>query len=130
MPLHLGLHVCVEAGHRRSDVHREIVRALSDAELPGSGPGTGPKRHLGFFHPDLWTFGQPLHLSRVIAVAAGVPGVASVEVTRFSRWREDERPEEREDGVMAFGRLEIPRLDNDRSFQENGLLEIEMGGAP
>lgn len=120
VPLHLELHVCVKDGHRRSDVHRELLRVLSDAELPGG--------RRGFFHPDLWTFGRPFHLSRLVAVAARVDGVASVEVRRFSRWREDERPEEREDQVMTFGRLEIPRLDNDPSFQENGLLEIELGG--
>lgn len=120
VPLHLGLHACVEDGHRRSDVHRELLRVLSDADLPGG--------RRGFFHPDLWTFGQPLYRSRLVAAAARVEGVASVEVRRFARYREDERPEEVADQVMTFGRLEIPRLDNDPSFQENGLLEIELGG--
>ncbi|HMB52573.1 MAG TPA: putative baseplate assembly protein, partial [Thermoanaerobaculia bacterium] len=120
VPLHLEIHVCLDDGHRRSDVHRELLRVLSAAELPGG--------RRGFFHPDLWSFGQPLRRSRLVATAAAVPGVASVEVQRFSRWRQEERPEEVADGVMSFGRLEIARLDNDPSVQENGLLEIALGG--
>lgn len=119
VPLDIRLEICVSEGHRSSDVHRELLRVLSADELPEGGRG--------YFHPDRWSFGQPLYLSSLIAVASAVPGVASVMVSRFARWREEEREEERERGEMRFGRLEIPRLDNDPSLQENGLLAIALG---
>ena len=52
----------------------------------------------GFFHPDRFTFGQPVYLSAVIAAAMAVPGVAYVTPVRFQRLgrnpagRDRERP--------------------------------------
>jgi hypothetical protein len=48
-------------------------------------------------------------------------------VVRFGRRG---RPEgtAKDDGLLPMGRLEIARLDNDRNFQENGRLELLMGG--
>ena len=43
------------------------------------------RRRRGFFHPDRFTFGQPLFVSDVVAAAMAVPGVAWVDVTAFAR---------------------------------------------
>ncbi|MCB1036993.1 MAG: putative baseplate assembly protein, partial [Acidobacteria bacterium] len=120
VPLDLALRVCVLPGYFRSDVRRELVRRFGTGSL-----GDGRR---GFFHPDEWSFGQPLYLSRVYEAAAGVDGVESVEVERFQRLGRPPVPVELEDGALAADRLEILRLDNDPSFQENGRLEITLGG--
>jgi hypothetical protein len=120
VPLELLLQVCVKPDYERSEVRRELLEVFSNRTLPDG--------RQGFFHPDLWTFGQPLYLSRLYAAAATVEGVESAEVTIFKRWAREEVPDEFEKGVMKMDRLEIVRLDNDPSFQENGLIEFELEG--
>ena len=81
----------------------------------------------GLFNPDRFSFGQVLYLSPIVAAAREVPGVDSVSVTRFSRQGTDD-PQPAEDGFMRFGRLEIPRLANNPSFPEHGVLRLDMVG--
>ena len=119
VPLDLLLVVCVAPGYFRSDVKRSLLDAFSRFERPGGGPG--------FFHPDRFTFGQPVYLSQIYAAAMAVEGVASVEVRRFQRWGEAPA-DEREAGVLETASLEIVRLDNDPSRPGNGIIEFEMQG--
>ncbi|MCS6319890.1 MAG: putative baseplate assembly protein [Nitrospira sp.] len=117
--LELDLHVCVAAAHFRSDVERELVEVLSNRDLPDG--------RRGLFHPDNFTFAQPVYLSSVYAAAHQVAGVESVEVRTFER---QGRPESSalDSGRLDIGRLEIARLDNDRNFAEHGRLTITLGG--
>ena len=117
--LDLGLHVCAEAEHFRAHVRAAVLDLLS------SGRRTDGR--LGLFHPDRFTFGQPVHLSAVVAATQAVPGVQSVTVTRFGRLREPE-VSAIDDGVIELGRLEIARLAADPNFPERGRLVVVMGG--
>jgi baseplate J-like protein len=119
VPLDLALLVCVAPGYFRSDVKARLLAALGRRELPSG--------QRGFFHPDQFTFGQPVYLSRVYQAAMAVPGVASVEVKRFHRYRHKPAGEI-DDGLIAPALLEIVRLDNDLNFPENGRLELELHG--
>jgi hypothetical protein len=111
--------VCVAAGYFRSDVKAALIEAL------GSGSMADGRR--GFFHPDNFTFGQPVYLSQLYAAAHRVAGVSSVEFIAFRRLgRGDD--DGLESGVLRMGRLEIARLDNDRNFPENGVMRITVGG--
>ncbi|HYN19748.1 MAG TPA: putative baseplate assembly protein [Thermoanaerobaculia bacterium] len=117
--LDVTLHVCVKTGYLRGQVKAELLARLGSRDLPGGGHG--------LFHPDDWTFGQPVYLSRLYAAASAVDGVQSVEVLRFQRrGRPSHQPID--DGFLPLGRLEIARLDNDPNRQENGLLELVVGG--
>jgi hypothetical protein len=120
VPLDIALTVCAKPGHQHGQILAELYRVLGSGRLPGG--------RLGFFHPDALTFGGPVRLSRLVAVAAAVPGVESVEVTRLRRLSEQDRGE-REDGVLRLGPLEIATCDNDPDRPENGLLAISLGGA-
>ncbi|WP_409473056.1 putative baseplate assembly protein [Streptomyces sp. HC307] len=115
VPLDIALTVCAAPGHQHGQILAELYRVL----------GAGPR---GFFHPDALTFGEPVRLSRLVAVAAAVPGVESVHVTRLRRLFEQDRGE-REDGVLRLGPLEIATCDNDPDRPENGRLAISLGGA-
>lgn len=117
--LEIEMIVCAGADHFRPDVHDAVRRALSSRVLPD--------RTRGFFHPDNFTFGQPLHLSEVYAAVEAVPGVDSVEVVVFQRYGEPAAGELAV-GRIEAGRLEILRLDNDPNFPEHGVLRIEMRG--
>ncbi|MGI5453413.1 putative baseplate assembly protein [Streptomyces sp. CA-249302] len=120
VPLDIALSVCAAPGHQHGQILAELYRVLGSGRLAGGG--------LGFFHPDALTFGEPVRLSRIVAVAAAVPGVQSVQVTRLRRLFEQDRGE-REDGVLPLGPLEIATCDNDPDRPENGLLAISLGGA-
>ena len=67
VPLDVRLVVCVTPGHLAADVERALLRAFSAGSLPDGGRG--------FFHPDNYTFGTPVRLSRIIAHAMAIPGV-------------------------------------------------------
>lgn len=120
VPLDIALTVRAEPGHQHGQILAELHRVLGNGRLPGG--------RLGFFHPDALTFGEPVRLSRLVAVAAAVPGVESVQVTRLQRLFEPDRGE-REDGVLRLGPLEIATCDNDPDRPENGRLAISLGGA-
>jgi hypothetical protein len=117
--LEIDLHVCVTAEHFRSDVERELMDVLGSRDLPDG--------RRGLFHPDNFTFGQPVYLSMIYAAAHQVAGVESVEVRTFQR---QGLPESSalDTGRLDLDRLEIARLDNDRNFAERGRLTITLGG--
>jgi predicted phage baseplate assembly protein len=126
VPLDIALVVCVEPGYFASDVKAALLEIFSSQMLP-----TGRR---GFFHPDNFTFGQPVYLSQIVAAAMGAPGVRWVDMeqsattpTRFQRW--GERPHgELAAGQINMERLEIARLDNDSSAPESGKIEFIMQG--
>ncbi len=119
VPLDLQFEVCVASGYFRSDVKRALLDAFSRFDLQDG--------RRGFFHPDRFTFGQPVYLSQLYEAAVRVAGVASVEVTRFQRLNKNPDGELQE-GVLVPASLEVLRLDNDPSNPENGKLELEMLG--
>ena len=121
--------VCVAPGFLRDDVERRLLREF--------GRGVLPDGRLGFFHPDQFTFGESLFLSRVIARMMAVPGVLDVDFApaavsgapqhRFKRW---DRPQSNEvgQGRISIGRFEIVRCDNDPDFPDNGRIQFFMEG--
>lgn len=118
VPVDLGLRACVKDGYFRGQVRAALRQAL------GSGTAGGAP---GFFHPDHFTFGQPLYLSQIYAAAMAVAGVASVEVFRFQRLGRAASGE-LEGGVLATTGLEIVELADDPNFPEKGRLELVLAG--
>jgi hypothetical protein len=111
--------VCVEPGYFAPDVKRRLLEVFGRLE--------GAEGRHGFFHPDRWSFGDPVYLSQVYEAAMGVDGVSHVEVTALQRW--DGSPGQALDtGVLEVAPHEIVRLDNDANFPENGKLALTMEG--
>ena len=119
VPLDIEITVCVEPEHFRGEIQLQLERQLGSRMLADGRPG--------FFHPDRWSFGQSVYLSQIYAAIMAVPGVASAEVKRFRRWGRMAK-DELKTGVLRVERLEVVRLDNDPSFQENGRLRLSMLG--
>jgi len=117
--LELELEVCVAAEHFRSEVRRRLAAVLSATDNPD---GTR-----GLFHPDALTFGQPVYLSPILAVAHAVTGVDSVHATVFQRLNAPS-PLPLAEGLLTLGRLEIARLDSDPDFPEHGTLRLVLHG--
>ena len=119
VPLDIKLLVCVRPGYFRSNVHAALRGALGRRNAR-SGVN-------GFFYPDNFTFGQPLHLAPLVAAALAVPGVSSVQPMVFKR--QGRLPNhELENGVILAAPLEILRLDDDANFPERGRLALELHG--
>lgn len=120
-PLDVALRAVVAPGYFRSSLLQALRETFSNARLPDG--------RLGFFHPDRFSFGQPVYLSQMVSAAMQVPGVLRVEIQRFQRWGRPDQSE-REQGLILIGPLEIARLDNDRLAPENGRMEfILVGGS-
>jgi hypothetical protein len=119
VPLDLRLVVCVEPHALRGHVEAALLRRFGSRLLPD---GTR-----GFFHPDNLSFGEGVFVSRLVAAARSVAGVENVVVERLRRYA---GPDEGAvaAGVLRLAAFEIARLDNDPSFPENGVLELDMRG--
>jgi hypothetical protein len=119
VPLLVGMTVEVDsdfvAGH--------VTAALRDR----FSSHTAPDQRRGFFHPDEFSFGDGVHVSRLVAAALEIPGVAHVCVTTLQRLFDEPRGE-LEQGELPIGPLEIARLDSDRNFPEHGLFELDVRG--
>ncbi|GHA89673.1 MULTISPECIES: putative baseplate assembly protein [Streptomyces] len=122
VPLDVALSVCAAPGHQHGRILAELYRLLGSGRLLDG--------RLGFFHPDVLVFGEPVRLSRLVAAAAGVRGVESVTVTRLRRLFDeaDGGATALETGVLRLGALEVARCDNDPDRPDNGRLAIELAG--
>jgi Baseplate J-like protein len=118
-PLELSMMVCVKSDWFRDDVRRGVLDRLSNRMLRD---GT-----LGLFHPDNFTFGDSVYLSRIYAAAHAVPGVESAEITVFRRQHSDDELALTQ-GRIDLGPLEIAQLDNDPDFPEHGVIELDLHG--
>ncbi|NJR49174.1 MAG: putative baseplate assembly protein [Leptolyngbyaceae cyanobacterium CSU_1_3] len=119
VPLDLALTVQVKPDYFRRSVQLLLQETFSD-RVQTNG-------QLGFFHPELQTFAQPIYLSEIVKTAMQVAGVLSVQVTRFQRlWQLPQG--ELETGKLVFDRLEIPVLRNDPSAPEGGRIAFDLKG--
>ncbi|MFF0148733.1 putative phage baseplate assembly protein [Amycolatopsis sulphurea] len=110
VPLDLVVHVEVRPEYLAAHVRVAVRRVLA-----------------GFFAPDNLTFGTPVRISQVVAVAAAVPGVRHAEVTKLQRLFGP--PGIALDaGVLPIGPLEVAQLDDDPSRPENGWLTLDLAG--
>jgi hypothetical protein len=115
VPLEVTMHVCAKPDYFRSNVKAALLALFSS--------GTLPDGRRGVFHPDNFTFGQPVYLSQLYAAAQAVDGVASVQITQFER-RGRPSGDGIELGKLTFARLEIPGLDNDPNFPDRGVFHL------
>ena len=117
--LEIALLVCVKPNYFRSDVKAALLEVLSNYTLPDGSTG--------LFHPDRFTFGEAVYLSRIYETAQSVVGVASVQITVFQR-QGSPQTSAIASGVLTIERLEIARIDNDPNFPERGVLRLRMEG--
>lgn len=117
--LDIVLRLCVLPDYFRADVLRAVQLEL--------GSGVLPDGSRALFHPDNFTFAQPVYLSPIVAAAQAVAGVESVTMIRFERLGRPDTMALRA-GVLHMGRLEIAQLANNPNFRERGRLTLYAGG--
>jgi predicted phage baseplate assembly protein len=113
VPIALSLEVCAKPGYDHGHVKAALL-----ARFVGAG---------GFFSPDRLSFGDGVHLSRIVAEAIGVAGVEHVSVTALRRLFAAPNGEI-ENGVLPLAAHEIAQLDDDPNHPERGALAIVVRG--
>jgi hypothetical protein len=120
-PLYVNLEIvinaCIKPGFRVGDVKNALFEVLSNRVLYNGSKGV--------FHPDNFTFGQPVYLSRLYAAAQSVDGISSINIVTL-RKQGDTINTVPETGVFTLGRREIARCDNDPNFPERGVIKINI----
>lgn len=117
--LEIEMRVSVEPDYFRSDVQRALQAVFSNRILPDG--------RRGLFHPDNFSFGKPVYLSPLYAVAQAVAGVHSVVVTQFQRL-DNPGGDALAQGFLPLGRLEIARCDSDPNFPDRGRFRLVLEG--
>lgn len=117
--LEIEMRVSVEPDYFRSDVQRALQAVFSNRILPDG--------RRGLFHSDNFSFGQPVYLSPLYAVAQAVAGVRSVVITQFQRM-DSPGGEALAQGYLSLSRLEIARCDNDPNFPDRGRFRLVLEG--
>jgi hypothetical protein len=119
LSLEIELTVCVNPGYFRSQVEEALLEVLGSKVLRN-----GQK---GLFHPDSFTFGQTVYLSRIYAAARKVAGVDSITATVFEP-QGIKTTRYLLAGEIPVGPLQIARLENDPSLPDHGRLNLVMRG--
>jgi len=118
-PLDSLLRVEIHDGYFQISIKRSLQETFGNQDFPDG------KR--GFFHPDNFSFGQPVYLSEIIQQAMGIFGVYRVEPKRFQVWGRTPRGE-LDAGIITTEALSIVRVDNNPYTPENGLIEFALEG--
>ena len=124
VPVEVVVEFCTEQGFQPFDVQERLQQTLSNGELPG-----GQK---GFFHPDNFSFGDPLYVSSLYHAIMSVAGIESASILRLARLDaalpDADTQANLRQGFLPIGDDQILRLDNDRNFPENGVLTLQPKG--
>ena len=119
VPLEIELEVCVKPEYFRAAVRSALQSTLSAHTLPDG--------RRGLFHPDNFSFGQPVYLSHIYAAVSAIAGVQSAQVTRF-QIQDQPGSSGLAAGKIILGRLEIAQLESNPSFPKRGILRLIMKG--
>jgi len=127
VPLDITLYVCVCGDHYPGDVERDLLSVFSSGYTRDGRPA--------FFHPDNFTFGDNVMLSRIIARGMAVEGVKWIGTRdslgnvlgRFGRLDEP-GVDYQDSGEIPIAADEVARMDNDPSFPDFGRIRFIMAG--
>src|SRR6185369_4799174 len=117
VPLEIHVSVCAE-----DDFWPEDLKAILEQEF---SDGWTPDGRMGFFHPDLWTFGQQLKASQIIGrvlAVAGIEHVIKVKMKRFAHTGQFLTQ------ITNVNYNEVLQVRNDPDHMELGSIDFEVQG--
>ena len=117
VPLKIDVALCIDADHWPEDV-RDVLREEFSTGYTSDG-------RRAFFHPDQWTFGQPLHASQIAGRVQAVGGIEHVIEIRMKRW-DDVTPGTA--AVVALRPNEIIQVLDDPDHMELGTIAFDLRG--
>jgi len=119
VPIELEIKVTVSSDSLCEEVEKNLLDVFSTRTLPNGVRG--------FFHPDNFTFGQPLLIRDLYSALAKVEGVIFSLVTSLTR-ADKVDDSALECGLVELSPYEIIQLDNDANYPENGHITFTMKG--
>ena len=117
VPLEIHVSLCVHPDYWPEDIKLFLEQEFSD--------GFTPDGRMAFFHPDEWTFGQPLRVSQIIGRVQSVKGVDHVMTVTMERWNEATPGVE---GIIEVRSNEIIQVKNDPDYMERGFIFFDVRG--
>ncbi|MGH8638773.1 MAG: baseplate J/gp47 family protein, partial [Burkholderiales bacterium] len=130
--LDIYMRLCAHPDYWPEDLENILEFEFSDGHTPDGRPG--------LFHPDQWTFGQPIYASQLIGRALSVQGVDRALRVAMRRWDGRLGPSTTtvvlppEDAPAAdVDKLEVApseviRVANDPSHMERGRIRFDILG--
>ena len=117
VPLEINISLCL-----LQDYWPEAVRYVLEQEF---STGYTPDGRMAFFHPDRWTFGQPLRASQILGRIHAVTGVDSVLGVTLQRWNSATpgMPDR-----IEVDASEIILVENDPDQMERGSITFDLRG--
>lgn len=119
VPLKIEISLCVQPAYWCEDLRYVLEQEFSD--------GYTPDGRRGFFNPDEWTFGQPLHRSQIegrIQQVTGVEHIVSISMRRFN----GPAPGTPDPEVLEAAFDEVFEVRNDPDHLELGSIYFELQG--
>jgi hypothetical protein len=117
VPLAIDVSLCIDPDFWREDVRFVLEQEFSE--------GYTPDGRQGFFHPDRWTFGQPLRASEIAGRIHQVAGVEHVISITLKRWND---PASAASDIVEVRFNEIIRVRNDPDSMEDGYIRFDLKG--
>jgi hypothetical protein len=130
--LDIFLRLCAHSDYWPEDLVHELSTEFSETYTVDG--------RTGFFHPDLWTFGQTIHASQVIGRALSVPGIERVLLLSMRRWHSVTGPSTHvvqlnpadlssiEVNSIEVEPYEIIRVASDPNHLEKGRIQFVIEG--
>lgn len=117
VPLQIYVTVCLDENYWPEDIRFVLEQEFSTGFTPDGRPG--------FFHPDNWTFGQPLHASEIAGRIHRLAGIKHINAIDLERWNEP-TPGPGDQIAVAFN--EIVQVKSDPDHLETGFIRFELQG--
>lgn len=117
VPLDIRVTLCAD-----SESWPQDLRFLLEQEFSAGFTSDGRK---AFFHPDLWTFGQPLHASQILGRIQLLQGIDHVTAIALKRWSDPGLPV---DEITGLRPNEIIEVLSDPNHLERGFIFFEVRG--
>ena len=116
VPLDISATLCIEPEYWPADIMFILEQEFSE--------GYTPDGRKGFFHPDLWTFGQALHASEIAGRVQAVVGVDHI-VNLTMRRRNEVKARL---AVIELRANEIIQVKSDADHVEDGMMTFFLEG--
>lgn len=117
VPLEIHVSLCAGVDYWPEDLKSILEQEFSD--------GWTPDGRRGFFHPDVWTFGQQLKASQIAGRILAVEGVEHIITVTMRRWN---GPATMSDEITSVASNEILQVVNDPDHQEKGFIDFKVLG--
>jgi hypothetical protein len=117
VPLAIEVVLCIHPDFWPEDVRDLLEQAFSTGYAPDGRPA--------FFHPDRWTFGQPLRASQILGQIQAIPGVDHVVSLSLRRWAEATAGTA---DLIEVRANEIVQVENDPDHLERGRIDFDLLG--